>query len=103
MKPLCPPTTPLPFVCVVRSRCRQSLLQESLPSHLVSPPLPTAIRPAHLLAAATAVSLQLVSPWRSVLTTSHHCLFASRLGGPCLAVVSSSSISDLSVRPSFEG
>ncbi|MED6212654.1 hypothetical protein PIB30_085580 [Stylosanthes scabra] len=36
----------------------------SFPCHLVSPLLPTAVRPAHLLASATAVSLQLVSPLR---------------------------------------
>ncbi|MED6133452.1 hypothetical protein PIB30_028373 [Stylosanthes scabra] len=67
---------------------------------LVSPPLPTASRPNRLLAAATAVSLQLVSPSRSILTASHRPLFASQLGGPCFGAMPPSSVSALSAWPS---
>ncbi|MED6176749.1 hypothetical protein PIB30_091252, partial [Stylosanthes scabra] len=45
--------------------------KESIPSHLVFPLLPTVVRPTHLRAAAAAVSLQLVSPSRSVSMASN--------------------------------
>ncbi|MED6158843.1 hypothetical protein PIB30_036650 [Stylosanthes scabra] len=59
-----PPNLPSPLL-------PSSTLMHSLRPQLVSLPLATAFRPDRLLAAATAISLELVSPSRSVLTASH--------------------------------